>query len=301
MEPLTPGPAGWTELRELSPFEALAFAGLTFPAYRGPWLTGATPHVAIGAWSLGVPVGLALCAHDGPCHATLLSVFVVPDRRNRGLATALLVRLDDSLAGRDVVRLECSYVADTPATPALERVLAKAGWTPPLPRMHVFQAELAAMQQARWTGTDLGPEFEVVPWPEVAPHEREALTAWDTADGWIPEDLRPERHEADCEPTTSLGLRRNGRLVGWVIAHRLDAETLRFSAGWVHPDLQLRGRLLALYAEAGRRAEALGVTRLTWTVPLHHEAKSAFAARWMAPYARRRESRGSVKLLNGGH
>ncbi|MFN3429414.1 MAG: GNAT family N-acetyltransferase [Candidatus Sericytochromatia bacterium] len=295
------GPGGRIELRELSPLEVPGFVGLTFPSYRGTWLTRADAHVALGAMDAGAPIGLALCGLHGAGHATLLSLVVAPSHRGRGVATALLRALDVCLRRRGVERVEGSYVADKPSTPALERVLAKGGWAPPLPRMHIFQAELAAMQQARWTQTALSADFEIVPWAEVGPHERDALDAWHAADAWIPDDLTPARHEADHEPLTSLGLRRNGRLVGWVITHRLDAETLRFSAGWVHPDLQMRGRLLALYAESGRRAEALGVTKLTWSVPLHHEAKSAFAARWMEPYAHRRETRGSVKLLDGGH
>ena len=61
--------------------------------------------------------------------------------------------------------------------------------------------------------------------------------------------------------------------------------------------MQRRGRLLALYAAAGERALADGFKRGSWTVPLHHEAKAAFARRWMARVARCRETRGSAKLL----
>lgn len=195
--------------------------------------------------------------------------------------------------------LTCTYVSEHPARPALEHVMACAGWTPPAPRMLMFQADLETMRSARWLqNVALEPDDALVPWTQLSDLERETLAVWQRAEEWIPQDLLPWRHEEGCDPRTSLALRRDGRVVGWVITHALGPTTLRFSSGWVHPDLQRRGRLFALYGAAGDRAIEAGFTHASWTVPLHHEAKAAFARRWMAPHARCRETLGSAKVLS---
>lgn len=284
-------------LRPVAADEQAAFAGFTFPAYQRRWWAG-EPLVAIALWQDDAPAGLALATPPVNGQSELLSLYVAPDKRGRGFAHGLLAALEGALAEAGARKVIVTYVHEHPARPAIERVLASASWTPSVPRMLMFQAELATMRTARWLqNVALEPGDELVPWPELAEPERETLAVWQRAEEWIPEDLLPWRHEAGCEPGTSLALRRDGRVVGWVLTHALDDGTLRFSSGWVHPALQRRGRLFALYGAAGDRAIAAGFTRASWTVPLHHEAKAAFARRWMAPYARCRETRGSAKLL----
>ena len=287
----------------LEPAEAALFATLTFPAYRSLLTHPDAPCVAVGALLDGRPIGLALArppAGDG--RAEVLSLFVEVAQRGRGVGTTLLGHLEGVLAAQGAQVASATYVAGKAVTPALERVVAKRGWLMPVPRMMVFKADIAELGNAQWVDrAEFEGEFEIRPWVSLDPALLAALRQEQEASRWIPEDLVPWRHERGCEPETSLALLRDGAIVGWVLNHRLSDDTLRFSAGWVRPALQRRGRVLGLYAEAGRRALALGYAHATWTVPYHHEAKVAFAKRWMVPYTRRvEESRGTAKWLAPG-
>src|SRR5947209_8746355 len=82
---------------------AEAYDGMTFPHYRTVLrLAGADPSViAIGAMDGAERVGLVLgrIEADGRT-ASALSVYVVPNYRGNGIATALLTRLEQQLEAR---------------------------------------------------------------------------------------------------------------------------------------------------------------------------------------------------------
>jgi GNAT superfamily N-acetyltransferase len=61
--------------------------------------------IAIGAWSSGRLIGFARAITDGPLRAYVEDMMVHPDSRRRGVATAILERLLDTLAEVDVVTL----------------------------------------------------------------------------------------------------------------------------------------------------------------------------------------------------
>lgn len=275
---------------------------MTYPAFRALLAARAPGRTAIGVRQAGQPAGLVLAtAPDAGGEAEVVSLFVAAECRGRGLASGLLAALEAALPP-GTRRLTGTFVAGRPTTPALEAALVRQGWSAPRPSMLLLGADLRALADAPWARRgELDDDLTLTPWHTVDAAARAALHAEQATDPWVPADLAPERHEAEpVDPTTSLALWRAGRLVGWALNHRLDAETLRFSAGWVRPELQRRGRLLALYARAGDLALAAGLRRASWSVPFHHAPKVAFVRRWMAPYADRvEETRGVAKDLTG--
>ena len=48
---------------------------------------------------------------------------------------------------------------------------------------------------------------------------------------------------------SSLGLRYRGEVVGWVINHRMDERTVRFTCSFMRRDLARRAAILALYPD----------------------------------------------------
>src|SRR5438067_6158133 len=121
------------QVSRLDAVGAERFAAMTFPRYR-PRLREAEDDaavVAFGAESAAGPIGLALAElRPDEARAQLLSVFVAPACRGRGVATALLGRIERALSPRGRRELVAQYRTGQPTTPALERVLAKRGGGP---------------------------------------------------------------------------------------------------------------------------------------------------------------------------
>jgi GNAT superfamily N-acetyltransferase len=74
-----------------------------------------------------------------------------------------------------------------------------------------------------------------------------------------PSVLLPPRGAEGLEPAVSLGLRHQGALVGWLIAHRVAADTVRYSSVFVAAGHRLRGQGLALLAEGFNRQHSAGI------------------------------------------
>ena len=121
---------------------------ITFPAYarllslqqtmRHPEWGDARliqPH-AIGAKIDGELVGLATL--ETPVQnvgsAELLSVFVVERARNQGVGTALVQAAERGARSVTLPSIRAVYTSGRPGTEALERVLQKCDWSPPVVR-----------------------------------------------------------------------------------------------------------------------------------------------------------------------
>jgi GNAT superfamily N-acetyltransferase len=291
------------------------FLGMTFPAYRHfldlemvrrhPQVpnTPLVMPVALGARVGGEPVALAIAEiREGQtANGEVLSLFVAPDFRGRGLGTALLDSMGAYLSRMGVEKVVGVYMTGQPGQQALERVLEKAGWSKPEIRQLTLRFTLEQARRTGWYGKyPLEPGYTVFPWKDLSETEREALRESQRATGWIKPDLEPWKHDAEgFEPVSSLGIRLNGELVGWIINHALDARVVRFTCSFIRKDLGRRGKIVPVYSEAIRRlSETTDFVECTLTAPVRHRGMSTFVLRRCAPVASfLGETRGTFKLL----
>jgi ribosomal protein S18 acetylase RimI-like enzyme len=279
------------ELSPLSPLTAPRYAALTFSAYRPSmeWLDGRTGLVGVGASDSGAPAGLALGREVAPRSARILSLYVLPDFRGRGIGTSLLAALESHLAGRGNDRMELVYAIDAPGSPAFEGVLHRCGWPGEGDRLQVFTVDGRIMSAPWFDDAVLPSPYAISDWVSLTDEEREALARSQEKERWIPDLLLPFDHEKHLEPLNSLVLRHRGRVAGWLLTHPLDTETIHYANLYVRPSVNRVGRTfasLALLAEAVRRQErAMGVAScgrfevLPTNAPLLR-----FIERHLAPY-----------------
>ncbi len=293
---------------------ARRFDGMTFPAFRR--LLDLEPTVlhpeegdqrriqplAIGAWADGAPVGLALGALPGDQEdaGELLSLYVLPAARRQGIADRLVSRFEDAVRDAGLSRLQTVYTTGKPGAGIFEHLIAGRRWSPPVTRMLVVKFTVAEAMTTTWYQKyRRRSSFEFFPWKELPRDELRRLQDSQAATGWIAEDLVPWKfaHRA-CEPHSSIGVRLDGEIVGWVINHQTGPESVRFTCSYIRRDLARRGRIVPLYSESIRRLSETSLTRCTLTVPMHHREMVAFVKRRCAPWVSFvGETRGSEKDL----
>jgi GNAT superfamily N-acetyltransferase len=292
------------------------FAGMTFPAYRhllalrpvvrllsDPGHPPVQP-VAVGGWSGGVPVGLALAdvPVDGPTDPELLSVFVTPAQRGNGIGRRLLQALEKEITERGFDTLSGTYTAGRPATHAVKRMLAACGWSEPGMRTLSVDLTVEQAQSLPWLQrVPVRSGCEIVPWIDITPEEKAALKRSQEESGWIAPDLVPWRHEVSgFEEVTSVGLRGPDGVVGWVINHEVPPETVRFTCSYIRKDFGRRARILPLYRASIERLSMTVCSRVTFVAPTRHPTMVSFVRRRIEPYASSvRETYGSAKALSG--
>jgi GNAT superfamily N-acetyltransferase len=297
---------------------AQRFAAMTFPSYRH--LLSLQPSVrhpnenqprtiqpfAIGATVEGRPAGLLIgelpvADNDPP---EILSLFVDASHRRQGVATALVRAAEQEASRFGAGEIAAVYMTGKPSIEYVERIFATCGWTPPETRMVSVRFTTESLTAAPWMNRfELGPEYEIFSWCDLLPEEREELIASQEKLGWIAHDLQPWDYEqSGYDRETSVGVRYKGRVVGWVINHRLTDETIRYTCSFIHKSLGRLGRILPLYSESFRRTLAAGYQQGMFVTPLYHKGMAKFALKWFAPWSYFvGETKGSKKILGTGH
>lgn len=295
--------------------EAACCGPMTFPAYRhllslqpGPRLPNEPEqrHVQpLGALARCgqelVGLGLAeLPVRTAEGSPELLSLFVTPRHRGQGVATALVAAIEDDLLARGAALVEATYTTGKPSIPAVERILAKRGWDAPSLRTLSVRFTLQEAVSTPWYGRLHPPKgAEIFPWAELTAAERAELQESNRRSPWIPNSLQPWRHDAlGFDAVSSLGLRYKGQVVGWMINHRMDESTVRFTCSFMRQDLSRRARILPLYSEAIRRLYEAGCQRGTFVTPTVYPGMIDFIRQHIAPYVTFvGETRGTRKNL----
>jgi GNAT superfamily N-acetyltransferase len=274
------------------------FHAMTFPAYAAQ--LGRETFYGVEAWAGDRPVGLALANRITDSEAELLSVFVEADCRRQGLGTRLVAQLQADSRARGLRRLETVFMTGGASTPAVERILARQGWSRPSRRMLVLRTTLAAIQQATWLtlAPNLPPGFTVIPWAALDPTLKHNLALEQAASPWIPEILSPFRFEIGHDRATSMALLHDGRIRGWLLSHLIGLDSIRFSCAYVHPRAQGLARLIPMIAEAIRASEAAGYFHASWAVSYHQRRMIEFMDKHFAPWCTfRGETRGAHLVL----
>ena len=234
--------------------ERLRLRPLTFPAYR-PLLMGAGA-LALAAYDpdpIGLLVARPLPDADG---VELLSVFVRKARRRQGVASALLRALDEVAARRGGGGLCARFEDGRPYRVAVRALLRRHGFAEPTAHARVGRSTLQHPDLdrpevlPRWfTRPRLPKRAEVFDWSALTPAEVEAARA----QGGFPAPLDPAGAAEPLEPRTSVGLRRDGRVLGWMITHRIAPELIRYTALHVEEELAALGFGASLWAVAFAR------------------------------------------------
>lgn len=283
-----------------NPLSALRCRAFTFPSYR-PLLAdcvGNSSTVAVAAYAEREPIGLALAKVQPENTTEILSLFVKPNYRNQGVGTALLDALHKELALQGCRQLDIVYMTSA-SSPALENILQKSGWSTPEPRRLICNFNCQSLLHLPWVQKPhrLPKGFNVFYWKDLKQQQRHSLTTPE-ANTWIPEDLHPFRYEEDFDPASSLGIGHQGKVVGWMLNHRISEDTVRFSSSYTSPSLQRRGRIIRLYAESIKQVSLQPeITSILWTVPFVYPTMVNFCRRFSAHSTFCEESRGVSKVL----
>lgn len=200
--------------------------------------------IALGGFWAGRPAGLlvaTLFQATATCH--LLSLFVTPECRQRGLGSFLLHTLEQLARQKKIRTLVFSSLRQEKVERLSEGFLTKAGWPPFETEIYLARSTIADSSDDPYVKEPfpLPADCELFPWVELAEEEKRKIAALEGSPGWYDHTTSPFAYEEYLEPVTSLGVRYKGEVVGWMITHRMSREILRYSSWFVKEDLRNLG------------------------------------------------------------
>ena len=289
------------QLVQLNSRNVSSYQELTYSRYRHLLLSLAfdSSVVAIGAEVDGVPTGLALAqlqqaasASTGGQTGQILSLFVLPSQRQSSLGTALLARLEDELRQRGCTEAELIYTTNAHAI-ALKRILDRQFWTPLQITGLVGYASTDRVKQAQSSHfiqqlnrllAKLPPDYEIFPWQTLTSQERQLIEQQMQSDQQM-QQSNPFLEESQIEPLNSLGLRHRGRVVGWLITHRITPNTIGYIQMYIDLRSQPLSHSLLLLAKAIQlQVDQAPGTRATFRVDIDNTPMIRFVHRRLKPY-----------------
>jgi ribosomal protein S18 acetylase RimI-like enzyme len=243
---------------------ARQFEYLTFPSLRqrAQSQTLAAPLHALAATHRGETVGLAIARPaDAEASAELISLYVRRDHRGQGLSVRLLTGMERLLSRLGYAKVRLAYRGDWPSAPVVAAILRRRHWTAPEENLLLGKFSIAenaaTWSHSRINRVTLPEDFHLISWSELSQAEIAGLQ--DEGEPSSSADLAPLSEPDRIERRTSVALRHQGRVVGWMITHRLDDQTIQYTRLHVAPQFQRLGRGLPLLAEAIRRQIDAGI------------------------------------------
>ncbi|MEB3831895.1 GNAT family N-acetyltransferase [Phormidium sp. CCY1219] len=282
----------------LTPANSLAFEDLTFPSITKHWQKfrqrGPLSGVAVSVNEERVGFVLAELMPD-VTRAEVLSFFVKPNYRRQGLGTQLMRYMEIALTKLSCAELFLKYRVTSLTDSALEPILHQQSWQPPETEFVLTKTTAEKLRSAPWVYKYCLPQqFTVFPWTELTKAEKARIVQRKK----YPDALSPFTEDGPLEPINSVGLRYQGEVIGWAIAHRIAPDTIRYSSMFVEEPFQKLGRGFALLTEAVRRQLTADIPYFTAAVASNNIGMLRCVDRYFKPYAElMSESRRCVKRL----
>lgn len=236
----------------LTPETALHFTPLALPSMR----QHLAQRIAEGrGLAVGIgdsePLGLvtAKLAPNGQ-RASIYSLYVQPWARRRGLASALLSKLEGELQVQGYQELHIAYSGSQSV--AVNGLLRQCGWGPPTLTSYACRIDIRANVRMKWLFFDyqLPDTIEIFPWAEATRAELDQARALAEAPEPVAWGVSPWASPEPFEPMNSLAIRRHGQVLGWIITHRPLPDLIRYTAWYVHPEMRLTGAGIAMLARS---------------------------------------------------
>lgn len=212
-------------------------------------LTSNDRLVVVGGVIDGSPAALAIASTNGILKTAKILIFYLPPQyRNQTFATELMTTLLDALKKKGATGCEIFYIKEETDTPFLETLLNKTGWQPPSLFMlrYIFNIDTFKPDwlYRQYTYVEGLKEFF---WKDLTKEDRQ-LIEFKENQRHFPAAISPFLDEGILDPLNSLGIKDHDGVVGWILTHKIDNNTMRYSSFYVDRSLrdkQLTTKLLA--------------------------------------------------------
>lgn len=281
-------------LTELSSEEKAAFSSLLPIQYRC-CLDGKEPSsisfakiIAIGLMYRNKPVGIAVSAnYEDLGFATLFSINIEEAHRDLARAVDMVKEIELEVKRQEATIITFFFRKGDLDSQFLESLLAVCEWSGP--KAHTLRYFFDCYTfSPKWFQQELKlpKHYEIFPWKQLKKTEREQLEA-QYEEGYYSESVYPFEGEETIEFSNSLGLRSKGRVIGWVVTHRIAPDTIKYSCLYIQPEFQFLGASGKLLAESIKLQQKSSKRWSVFEIFLDENNRSwfKFIQKRLAPYA----------------
>ncbi len=240
------------DLQNLSHEEALICAQIV-PKEFHHYLKGSPPLLLPEAHVLGVGVfnnhtleGIALAHFVPGVRQASIDFFYFSLEHAAHLLEKITHLLKEQ--GNSVLTLKVN--GDSEKTRSLISLAKQKGWSGPRPYLSRYYFDVQNFHPP-WFERTYSFSKNVTPflWKERTLKEEKDVLQW-ADQSQIPPSVSPFFWPEPLENLNSLGLRYRDTLIGWIVTHRMDPETIRYTALYCDPNHRAKGDIIKLLIQS---------------------------------------------------
>lgn len=242
-----------------------------WPCLKGkdPWNVSNSVIIAAIALVDKKPIGIALATYRIHMrHAKLLWLYAKPQFRVEAMPL-LIDSIENQLQKQFCEQLSFLYQTDLPTTPALEALLHERGWHKP--QLTLVRCHFPALEfNPPWLNKPyvLPADFQLFPWSDLTAKEREQIHSY-IFQGRVSVNVSPFHDEKTIDPNISIGMRKDGVVIGWSITNRIAPDTIKYSSLYIDSEYRHTGYSIIMLIESMRRHQQTTIDKAVLDVNLH--------------------------------
>lgn len=278
------------------PSELQIHPATELPSHLQEWLPDTARHylqpgegfLLVANWSGQIAGFLLASVSPGTRSSEIEGLAVLPAFRHRGIASEMVRIFEDRARELASVVGIILYEDRHPDLADIQAILKSRGWKKP--QLHIQRYHFHVHEfHPSWFEREypLSSDFEIFPWKYLTDKERSRID-YQLRGGTFDADVYPFSEVTDTtEYLNSLGMRHQGELIGWMVTHRLQPDTIRYSCFYICDHYRHRGFSLRLLIDAIRLQQKSDVPNATFElrVPRLEPRWCRFVEHRLAPYA----------------
>lgn len=207
--------------------------------------------IIFGALKENTPIGICVATvYPILSLSEFLHIEVALEHRNHHIGRTLIAKTQEKAISIGAKIFTLVYPLEEPETAAIEKILAANHWKGSRPFLiralfnpETFNAPIVQLNHKYPQG------YKEFLWKNLKEKQKNDLLLREKKNHFS-SIFSPFREKEIQEPLNSLGLQYKGRVVGWLITHRIDPKTIRYSCLYIEPSLKFRGVAMKLLADS---------------------------------------------------
>ncbi|WP_375562850.1 TIGR03032 family protein [Bernardetia sp. OM2101] len=262
------------------------------------------PLIIINAQNDNQQIGTAIIELQPNGSAQLLSWYILPPFRKMGIGRELLSQSEKLLRKNKFNSIHLEYRSDWTSLSTFEHILKQKKWEEPKAKVYLCKSSMDVILKAPWMNKfNLPTGMELFLWKDVTQEEKNEILKKKETQNWYPDYLSPFQHEANIDITSSTGLRYKGKIIGWMITHRIQSDTVEFTSAFIDQNsvagLNKKSLFLPVLTKALLYLKEDGAKYGIWQMQVDNPSIHKFVDKFLKPYLISFvEAKFSYKVLN---
>lgn len=235
------------------------------------------------------PIGLAFgYAYPSIGQGFIRSLFVLDSADYEEVGSKLLSLLSEEFQRKKIQLVTWQFFSWSPNIEILKKIQQKQGWAPAVPIVERYSFESATFAPPWYLaeGPSLPKDYKIFQWRFLTAKQEQEIRRLTKPHSTL-QDISPFDDPNPVELINSIGLKKGSHVVGWMINHRMDKDTIRYSALYIHGELRGLGPAVRLLKESIKIQKEAQVKYAYTEINLKRSPKYwlNFVRKRLAPYS----------------